>query len=239
MLFRAVTRVQIVLLVLGALALAVMSVAAHSLAYFPGDLTVSHAVQTFASSSLDTFLGAVSWTGFPPQCNVVYGVVVLLVLLVASRRAALMEALAAIGSGGLYLLLQLVVAQPRPSADLVRVAFPVQMGSFPSGHLSTFTAVFGFFAFVCYRRLSPSPARWLPVALAVGFLALMSFARIYSGQHWPSDVLAGLLLGSLWLAVVIRLYLRFETHPRADLRDAPVRTLEHGSEATRARARSA
>ena len=34
----------------------------------------------------------------------------------------------------------------------------------------------------------------------------MSFARIYSGQHWPSDVLAGCLLGAVWLSVVIRLY---------------------------------
>ena len=34
----------------------------------------------------------------------------------------------------------------------------------------------------------------------------MSFARVYAGQHWVSDVLAGCLLGVLWLAVTVRIY---------------------------------
>ncbi len=229
---------QIVLLIVGALALAAMSVAAHSVPYFPGDIAISHAVQAYSSNRLDAFLAAISWMGFPPQCNAVYAVVVVLALLVGSRRAALMEALAAIGSGGLYLLLELVVGQPRPTPDLVRIDFPVQMGSFPSGHLSTFTAVFGFFAFICYRRLSPFRTRWVPVALVVAFLALMSFARIYSGQHWPSDVLAGILLGSLWLTLVIRLYLRLEQRHEAAVTESAAHTLGHGPEAGHAHVRS-
>ncbi len=44
----------------------------------------------------------------------------------------------------------------------------------------------------------------------VVLLVVMSFARIYSGHHWASDVVAGCLLGALWLAVVIRLYVRGE-----------------------------
>ncbi len=46
----------------------------------------------------------------------------------------------------------------------------------------------------------------MPISAVALFLALMSFARIYSGQHWPSDVLAGCLLGGLWLVVVVGLY---------------------------------
>ena len=54
--------------------------------------------------------------------------------------------------------------------------------------------------------------RWLPVRLVGVLLILMSFARIYAGQHWASDVLAGCLLGGLWLAVIIRLYMWSEAH---------------------------
>jgi hypothetical protein len=37
-------------------------------------------------------------------------------------------------------------------------------------------------------------------------VAVMGFARIYAGHHWASDVIAGALLGSLWLAIAIRIY---------------------------------
>jgi undecaprenyl-diphosphatase len=190
----------------GALALVIMAIAAHGLAYFPGDVAISHAVQAYQSDWLDAVLGAISWAGFPPQSNVIFGAIVILLFVSGARWAAVTEAIAAVGSGGLYLLLQQVVGQPRPSDDLIRVAGPLQMSGFPSGHLATFTAVFGFLAYLGYRRLSPSKWRWLPVVAVGGLLGLMSFARIYAGQHWPSDVLAGGLLGGLWLVVVIQLY---------------------------------
>jgi membrane-associated phospholipid phosphatase len=195
-----------IVFILAIVVLVIMAIAAHSLAYFPGDVTISHAIQAYHSDWLDAFLGAVSWLGFPPQSDVLFGVIVLVLFVSGARWAAVTEAIAAIGSGGLYLLLQQVVGQPRPTADLVRVAGPIQLTGFPSGHLATFTAVFGFLAYLGYRRLRPSTARWLPVAAGAVLLAVMSFARIYAGQHWPSDVLAGCLLGALWLAVVIRLH---------------------------------
>jgi len=196
----------VIVFVLAIVVLVVMAIAAHSLAYFPGDVTISHAFQAYHSDWLDAFLGAVSWLGFPPQSDILFGVIVVVLFVVGARWAAVTEAIAAAGSGALYLLLQQVVAQPRPATDLVRVAGPLQLTGFPSGHLATFTAAFGFLAYLAYRRLQPSAARWWPVFAVAVFLALMSFARIYSGQHWPSDVLAGCLLGAVWLSVVIRLY---------------------------------
>jgi len=126
---------------------------------------------------------------------------------VGARWAAVMQLVAGVGSGGLYLLLEQTVAQPRPSAELVRVAGPIQLFGFPSGHLATLTAVCGFLALLGYRRLHSSRAKWVPVVFVAVVVVLMSFARIYSGQHWASDVLAGVLLGALWLAVTIQLYL--------------------------------
>ena len=181
---------QVILFVLGSLVLASMAIGAHTLAYFPGDVSISHAVQSYTSDWLDAALGAVSWAGFPPQSDVLFGVIVALLFVLGARWAAVNGAIAAIGSGGLYLLIEHVVAQPRPSSDLVRVVGPIQMTGFPSGHLATFVAVFGFLAFLGYRRLLPSSFRWVPVALVAGLLAVMSFARIYAGHHWASDVLA-------------------------------------------------
>jgi undecaprenyl-diphosphatase len=37
-------------------------------------------------------------------------------------------------------------------------------------------------------------------------ISLMGLSRIYQGEHWFSDVMGAYLLGSLWLALTIKLY---------------------------------
>jgi undecaprenyl-diphosphatase len=192
-------RVYAALLVLGALALAALSIGAYYLDRFPGDVAIARAVQAYQASWVETLTTAVSWTGFPPQSNIIFGSIVVLVVVLGQRWAAAAEIVAAFGSGASYFLLQHLVARPRPTEDLIHVAGSLPMSGFPSGHMATFTAVFGVLAFVGYRALGPSRARWLPVGLVAVLLILMSFARMYAGQHWPSDVLAGGLLGALWV----------------------------------------
>ena len=112
---------MIIFFLLGVLVLAVMAVEARSLAYFPGDVAISHVVQSSSSDWLDTALTAISWVGFPPQSDVLFGVIVVVLFVCGARWAAASEAIAALSSGGLYLLLEHFVGQPRPTGDLVRV----------------------------------------------------------------------------------------------------------------------
>jgi len=58
------------LFVLDIVMLATMAIEAQSLAYFPGDVAVSHAVQAHSSARLDEVLGEVSWFGFHPNATV-------------------------------------------------------------------------------------------------------------------------------------------------------------------------
>jgi undecaprenyl-diphosphatase len=66
--------------------------------------------------------------------------------------------------------------------------------SFPSGHTAT--------SFACALVLASFAPRWrVPlVVLAV----LISYSRLYNGDHFPLDVLGGTLLGSIVAAVVLR-----------------------------------
>src|SRR2546423_3951712 len=143
---------MIFVFLLGLVLLAIMSFEAHSLAYFPGDIAISHVVQASSPDWLDRGGDAVSGLGSPPQSNVLFGVIVVTLFACGARWAAATEALAALGSGGLYLLLEHLVGQPRPPADLVRGMGPIQMTGYPSGHLATFTAAFGFLGYLGYRR---------------------------------------------------------------------------------------
>ncbi|HZV00885.1 MAG TPA: phosphatase PAP2 family protein [Planctomycetota bacterium] len=68
--------------------------------------------------------------------------------------------------------------------------------SWPSGHVC---AAFAFAVSVLMLALSRPPwtRTWtVLVALAFGHACLVALARVAVGAHWPSDVLAGAILGS-------------------------------------------
>ena len=183
----------------------VLAVVAHTVAYFPIDLTVTRSVQADHGRLFDHLMYAISWIGFFPQVAALGAVVVLALFLFGLRWEAV-AALFATASSGVGALVKLVVFRPRPSADLVHVFRQLPSSGFPSGHVLSTTAFCGFLVFLGFTLLKPSPGRTaLMVALSL-LIALMGPSRIYLGQHWFSDVMGAYLFGSLWLALTIRFY---------------------------------
>ncbi len=82
------------------------------------------------------------------------------------------------------------------------------IGSFPSGHVLLYSSGLGFIWFLAYTSRLPGLMRRLALLLSGAVILLIGPARVYCGEHWPSDVVAGYLLGSSWLALVIRFYSR-------------------------------
>ncbi|HET6291491.1 MAG TPA: phosphatase PAP2 family protein [Amycolatopsis sp.] len=89
-----------------------------------------------------------------------------------------------------------VLQEDRPCRQLVTLVEcpPAGDWSFPSNH-STIGAAAAVGLALAWRRLAP----WvLPGAL------LMGFSRVFVGAHYPHDVLAGLVLGSVTAWLVFR-----------------------------------
>lgn len=97
-----------------------------------------------------------------------------------------------------------LVARPRPwvtVGGLETILFIDDPNSFPSGHTS---AACAFAAALCCT-LDRGWARALAVAGAV----LMGWSRIYVAIHFPTDVLAGAVIGAACGLLAVWLYRRF------------------------------
>jgi len=68
------------------------------------------------------------------------------------------------------------------------------------------TAGFGFAWYLAYGLLARSPWRTAILWLVPIYLVVLGAARVYQGQHWPSDIVGGALLGALWLWLCIATY---------------------------------
>ncbi len=79
--------------------------------------------------------------------------------------------------------------------------------AFPSGHVFGTTVLYGFVAFLAvHYRLNKKLMIPTLTLLGLGVL-LVGPARIYEQAHWPTDVVAGYLLGGLWLLVAIPVFM--------------------------------
>ena len=134
------------------------------------------------------------------------GIVVMMVVAVAALFLVLTEhkysaiLLLASTFGGLVLnaVLKLGFNRPRPSI-VVPVVHAVS-SSFPSGHAMSAAIVYTTVAYLAARLHKRRWARWLVMTAAFIVIALISLSRMYLGVHYPSDVLAGIVVGLAWAA---------------------------------------
>lgn len=78
--------------------------------------------------------------------------------------------------------------------------------SYPSGHSMVGLAYFSFLSYLVIKYIPNKIVKIiLPIVFTITIL-LVGFSRIYLGAHYLSDVLAGFLLGAIYLIIFINIY---------------------------------
>jgi undecaprenyl-diphosphatase len=77
--------------------------------------------------------------------------------------------------------------------------------SLPSGHATMATVVIGTLVVLAWAGRSVR-ARVVMTVAAVLWVGAVGATRIYLGAHWFSDVVAGWLVGSAWLALCVAIW---------------------------------
>jgi membrane-associated phospholipid phosphatase len=94
---------------------------------------------------------------------------------------------------------KLAFERPRPyitAPDRVSHVIEERTYGFPSGHTAFALAWWGYLAWQARSRVA-----W---AAVLGYTALMGWARMYIGAHYPQDIAGGLVAGILALAICTR-----------------------------------
>ena len=86
-----------------------------------------------------------------------------------------------------------LVERPRPTPSLQWSDYSSGSGGYPSGHAIFVVLVFGTLSFLARRRITGPAGRRLALALW-GFAALACWLRVSRLDHWPADVVGGVLL---------------------------------------------
>jgi membrane-associated phospholipid phosphatase len=156
-------------------------------------------IHSFATPLLDKIFLFSNLFGLFPVCAVVVTAIVLWHLFRREWREAL--AWVVIGTATLAVpeIIKRLVARPRP--ELWETLVHASGYSFPSGHAvasATFYPLLGWDVF--RRRRAASRRAFTAGAL---FAIYVGVGRLYLGVHWPTDVVAGWLLGFTQSGLVI------------------------------------
>jgi undecaprenyl-diphosphatase len=138
------------------------------------------------------------------QDILIVSVVTCVVFLAVTRRwrPVVFVAVVLFGELAAFLTIAAVVKRPRP--DVPHLDSNLPTSAFPSGHMAATTCLYVGIAILVighargwWRYLFLIPAIVMPVMIAV--------ARMYRGEHHPTDILGSLLFAALWLTAATML----------------------------------
>ena len=153
-------------------------------------------LQSERNAALDGLVVLITRLGDLSTQLALAGLLLTLLLLSRQWRAALFAGSALLLTALSNSALKHLLERQRPEVLLN----PLHSYSLPSGHSS---AAFAFFLVLALLAGRGQPPRWRLTWLLLASLpaSAIALSRVYLGVHWPTDILAGALLASVWCAL--------------------------------------
>ena len=162
------------------------------------DATITNFIHRNISGEIHKILEVITFIGgvrFLP-----FLVIFICLVLVLKRKKSYAELLLfnSLLSTIAYIVLKNIIQRPRPSIFL----FITETGySFPSGHATNNMAFYGMLIYLAYKTIKDKKLKILVITLLSLWILIMGITRIYFNVHYPSDVIAGYVLGGICILI--------------------------------------
>lgn len=184
-----------------------LSVEAAEKETISGDVMVSQWIQRFSVPGVEYLVELLNWIGRPIPMALLTGIVA--VGLMSRRRyAEAMLVLPTTATHAVNALLKNVIQSPRPTDEHVQIQHHAAGFGFPSGHTMAVVVFCGVIAYLAWRLIEHRRLQYAVHAIVILAVLGIGFSRIYSGAHWPTDVLGGYLWGIFYTSLLVLFFHR-------------------------------
>jgi undecaprenyl-diphosphatase len=178
--------------------------------YKPADLAVFEKLKSLPTPRRNQFMLLITLLG-KHQFLIPANLFLIVYFLAIARQTWLSIRVLAIALSSLVLMLLLkwLFGRKRPLSPLLQAAKGL---SFPSGHAIMSVSFFGLIIY-CIHHLGLQ--QWIVIAstiLLVIIILLIGFSRVYLRVHYASDVIAGFVIGLIWLLISLTVVGTAEHH---------------------------
>jgi undecaprenyl-diphosphatase len=161
-------------------------------------------INTHSNPTLDSIALQITAVGNGATVAAITLILIAFLWVLKQRGAVLLLVMSVVGSDLMQLVLKAAFQRPRPEQFVIQTPFarPVST-SFPSGHATGALALYLVLGYLLTRLGGRGPLHWLATVVFGLLIVAIGLSRMYLGVHYPSDVLAGYLIGFVWVSLCI------------------------------------
>jgi len=154
----------------------------------------------------DLNMKIVSFFGDGLLIPIIYIILLVSILVIYRKRKSAALLFLSSLSYFLSIFLKAIFKHERPQTANINPMLPFDAYSFPSSHVVFFVAFWGFILYTLlkYKKINKF-IRNIGVVISVYLIFFVGISRMYLGQHYFKDVVAGYLFGGIYLGFVLYL----------------------------------
>jgi undecaprenyl-diphosphatase len=193
-----------------------------------GDRTIPHWFAAHRTPGLNRWSLIVSNSG-ATEAILIVSVATAVVFLAVTRHWRPVVFIAVVMAGELAAFLAAAAVVKRPRPDVTHLDHHLPTSAYPSGHEAATCCLYVAIAILVIGS-ARGWWRWLFLIPAIVMPVLVALARLYRGEHHPTDILGSLIFAGLWLTATsllirpgaVRRAPPRQPHPREVMRAAQV-----------------